>query len=176
VNGMTEPNGELAMVGEDAVARAAVDVLVVEVAGQRFGLWSSDVLEVLPAVSLVELAGAPAVVEGLVNVRGTVAPVLSLRRRFDLPARALDYTDHLIMVAGPRRGVVLVVDHAVDLVTLDASAIERADRIVVGARYVAGVARLADGLLVIHDVRAFLSEAESAELDTALGRSGVPET
>src|SRR5205085_8492167 len=94
------------------------DVLVFEVAGRRFGLPAAVVREVLRAVALTPLPKAPAVVEGLVNVRGTLVPVLDVRGRFGLPAKPLAPTDHLIVARAGGRLVALRVDHAHDLLPL----------------------------------------------------------
>jgi purine-binding chemotaxis protein CheW len=69
------------------VQRHPLQVLVFEVAGRRYGLPADDVQELLRAVSIVPLPRAPAVVEGVINLRGKVVPVLDVRGRFRLPAR-----------------------------------------------------------------------------------------
>lgn len=129
------------------------------------------------AVTVVALPKAPAIVEGIINVRGAVVPVLDIRARFRLAAKAIAHTDHLILaLAGPRL-VALRVDRALDLARIEAREVEDAKEVVPGADYVAGVARLPDGLVLIHDLRTFLSEAEAASLDEAFpppGNGGGP--
>ncbi|MEA3245907.1 MAG: chemotaxis protein CheW, partial [Gemmatimonadota bacterium] len=68
------------------------------------------------------------------------------------------------------RAVTIRVDAAHDLVDVDPDAIEPVERAAPGAKYVAGVARLADGLIVIHDLGAFLSAGEEERLDAALAQ------
>src|SRR5688572_3677891 len=90
-----------------------MDVLVFEVGGVRYGLPASQVREIVRAVTIVPLPRAPAIVEGVVNVHGTVVPVLDLRTRFRLPAKPLSHTDHLVLAwAGPRL-VALRADRAI---------------------------------------------------------------
>src|SRR5438270_7042780 len=95
-----------------------LEALVFEVEGQRYGLAAGAVRELLRMVAVVPLPGAPAVIEGVVNLRGAVVPVLDLRRRFGLPARAATPTDHLIVADAGGRAVALRVDRAVELVPL----------------------------------------------------------
>jgi purine-binding chemotaxis protein CheW len=66
--------------------------------------------------------------------------------------------------------VALRVDRVQELVSVNREAVEPA-AVAPGAEYVAGVARLTDGLLVIHDLEAFLSLDEARVLDSALARS-----
>lgn len=149
-----------------------IEILVFEAGGRRFALPSRDVAELLRAVTIVPLPKAPAIVEGVINVRGTLVPVLDIRSRFRLPPSAIEHTDHLIVARAGQRLVALRVQRALDLVRIEPSDIEDAKKIVPGAEYVAGVAKLADGLVLIHDLQTFLSEAESAALGESLAAGG----
>ena len=144
------------------------EVLVFEAGGQRYGLPIVDVRELVRAVMITPLPNAPAVIEGVVNVRGLVLPVLNVRARFRLPARPLDPSDHFIVAsAGPRR-VILHVDGATHLALVDEASVQPPETLGPSGTYVAGVARLEDGLVLIHDLATFLSAAEAASLDEAL--------
>jgi purine-binding chemotaxis protein CheW len=94
--------------------------------------------------------------------------VLDIRARFCLPPRALTPDQHFIIARTGSRLVALRVDRARDLIAVDQDAIEVADRVAPGLEHVAGVARLADGLLVIHDLEGFLSLDEARQVDGAL--------
>lgn len=142
--------------------------LVFEVAGQRFALDLPVVQELARAVSVVPLPRAPAVVEGVIDVRGTLVPVLDLRGRFGLPASPLRPSDHLVLARAADRLVALRCDRAEGIVSLPAGEVEDARRAVPEAGYVAGVVRLPDGLVLVHDLRTFLSGAEGAALDDSL--------
>jgi purine-binding chemotaxis protein CheW len=153
--------------GADRLTR---EVLVFEVGGQRYGLPIADVLELVRAVAITPLPNAPAVIEGIVNVRGRIVPVLDLRARFRLPAKPLDPSDHFIVAAAGPRGVILRVDRATELALVDTAAVQPPETLGPGAAYVAGVAKLEDGMVLIHDLTTFLSAAEAASLDDALAR------
>jgi purine-binding chemotaxis protein CheW len=141
---------------------------VFEAGGQRYGLPSADVRELVRAVTITPLPGASAVIEGVVNVRGRVLPVLDIRARFRLPAKPLEPSDHFIVATAGPRGVILRVDRATHLAMVDESSILTAQSLGPNATYVAGVARMDDGMVLIHDVATFLSSAEAESLDEAL--------
>jgi purine-binding chemotaxis protein CheW len=150
------------------VAQESLEILVFEVGGQRYGLPAADIREIVRAVAIVPLPKAPAIVEGIINLRGRLVPVLDLRTRFGLPAKPVEPADHLIVAwAGPRL-VALRVDRATHLVRLDPAEVEDAKGVVPGVEYVAWVAKLPFDLVLIHDLRTFLSRAESVTLDEAL--------
>jgi purine-binding chemotaxis protein CheW len=155
----------------EIAASKSVEILTFEVAGQRYGLRAADVREVVRAVNPVTLPKAPAVVEGVINIRGKITPVFDLRRRFRQTAKPLDHTDQFIVAWAGGRLVALHVDRATDVVQLDAADVEEAKVVVPGVEYVAWMAKLPDNLVLIHDLHTFLSRAESETLEEALSAS-----
>jgi len=149
------------------------EVLLFTLEEQRYALPLEDVRELLRAVRLTPLPRAPAVVEGLLDLRGELLPVLDVRRRFRLPARRLSSSDHLIVAQAGHRRVVLRVDRAESLLALEPDKLDTSPRELPGVGYVAGALKLPDGLVLLHDLRTFLSEAEALELEEALVKEGV---
>jgi purine-binding chemotaxis protein CheW len=144
------------------------EVLLFTLEGQRYGLPAEDVRELVRAARLTPLPRAPAIVEGLLNLRGDLLPVLDLRRRFRHPPRPLSPLDHFIVARARTRHVVLRVDRAEGLRVLAPGEWDATPAELPGVGYVAGAAKLVDGLVLVHDLRSFLSEAEALELDAAL--------
>lgn len=153
-----------------AIGQRPLEVLSFEIGGQRYALASSVVRELVRAIAVVPLPKAPGIVEGVIDVRGSLVPVLDVRARFRLPPKPLALTDHFVLAWAASRVVALRVDRALDLIRLDAGQVEDAKAVVPSAEYVAGVAKLPDGLVLIHDLETFLDEAERATLDAALAR------
>ncbi len=155
-----------------------LEVLEFVIEGRRWALLAGDVVEVLRAVAIAELPRAPAVVEGVIDVRGTLVPVYDLRRRFGLPERRVRPSDQLIVARAGERRVALRCDRAARLHAVDPAHMvmpaEVAPWMEAASGTVTGMARLPDGLLVVHDLRAFLSEAEAADLDAAMRAAGTP--
>lgn len=158
------------------MAASAHDILIFEIAGRRYGLPALDVQELVRAVAIRPLPQAPAIVEGIINLRGQIVAVLDIRARFRLPAKALEPADYLVIARVGERCVALRVDRALELVRLEADELEDARRVVPGAEYVTWVARGSSDLVLIHDLRTFLSRAEAAALDVSLAASerGTP--
>jgi purine-binding chemotaxis protein CheW len=151
------------------------EVLLFTLEGQRYGLRAEDVRELVRAARLTPLPRAPAVVEGLLNLRGMLLPVLDLRRRFHHPARPLSPLDHFIVAKAGARRVVLRVDRAEGLRLLAPGEWDATPRELPGLGAVAGAVKLEDGVVLVHDLAAFLSQAEALELDAALAAApGTP--
>ena len=133
--------------------------------GRRYGLLLSTVARVVRMVDVTPLPKAPEIVLGVINVRGQVIPVINLRRRFRLPERAIDLADHLIVARTARRPLALIVDAAIGVLECSDRDVEPAREVLPGLDYVEGIAKLEDGLILIHDLDKFLSLDEQAALD-----------
>ncbi len=153
-----------------------MDVLTFELDNRLHAFRAADVVQVVQMVEISPLPGAPAVIEGIVNVRGTIVPVFDLRARLGLPAREIDPGQHLVILAAGARPSAVRVDAADDFVSIsDADiAVSLEDMGVGGARprHVAGVAATPDGTTIIYDLAAFLSPSETEKLDDALTTAG----
>lgn len=145
-----------------------MEVLRFQLAGATYALPVEHVREIVRAVAVTPLPGAPPVVVGLINLRGLLVPVMDLRARLRLPPRPVALEEQWVVARAGERTVALRADQAVDLVTLDDEAVREARSVVPTAELAAGVAPLPDGLLVIFDAERFLSQAEAESLDEAL--------
>ena len=149
---------------------AATDALLFELAGSRYAVPAMHVAEVVRAVQIEVLPRAPWVVSGLINLRGEIVPVIDVRRRLGLPDKALAPEDYFVIAHCGARRVALHVDRALELGSIKPEPMPR-----VGdeapAEYVAGVVPVEGGVLMIHDLPAFLSAAEGDMLDDALGQA-----
>jgi purine-binding chemotaxis protein CheW len=167
---------------------AGQTLLVFQLQAQRYALQLDAVQRVLPMMAVEPLPGAPDVVSGVINVAGSVVPVLDARRRFGLPHRAARLSDVLILIrAGAQtpartptpqattpRTFALAADGVIGLMELTRSDVTPAASITPEVMHVAGVAKLDDGLVLIHDVETFLAAAERARLEGALTAGEVP--
>lgn len=145
-----------------------MDVLTFEVDGLRYALPVSSVREVLRATAIVPLPKAPPVVQGIINIRGELVAVLDLRMRFGAARRPVQADEHFVVVHAGARTVALRADRAVGLLEVDDAALQPVEPVVARTEYVAGLATLADGLVLIVDPAAFLSESEGIALSRAL--------
>lgn len=144
--------------------------LLFEVGGRRYAVDSVAIREVVRSMASTLLPDAPPFVEGVVDVRGLVVPVIDLRSR--LLGRPLlpTHTDHLIVVDTSRGAVALRVDQALELMRVDTRSLHRIDGAARGSLAPLAL-RSADGLVLIPDLDRFLSEADASALQLALERA-----
>lgn len=159
----------------ESQSSAVVDVLIVEIAGRKFGIRVERIRELLRAAAIVPLADAPEI-EGLVNLHGTVTPVFDLRARLRIPPKRLEPSDQFVAIACGSRVVAVRVDRAVDLVQFRAEELQPA-----GEAYPPGgctpyVATRPGELVPILEVEAlFLHAAPALCTSAAAGRQAAGE-
>ncbi len=134
----------------------------------RFALYLSAVEKIYRMVEITPLPKAPAIVLGLINLKGRIVPVVNVRRRFCLPDREAELSDKLIIAHTSRRPVALAVDDIGGVLEITEEEIIGVRTILPAAKYLAGVVKLADGMIFIHDLDTFLSLEEEQLLDEAL--------
>ncbi len=134
----------------------------------RYALPLECVERAVRMVEVTPLPRTPAIVRGIVNVRGHLVPVIDLRRRFGLPEREARISDHLLIARSATRTLAMIVDAMTGVAECDALEVIASTSVVPGSDYVQGIAKLADGLVLIHDLDSFLSLDEAQSLDQAL--------
>ncbi len=135
---------------------------------QHYALPLPAVERVVRAAQVTPLPRAPEIVLGIVNARGRVIPVIDVRKRFRLPERRLALTDRMVIARSARRPVALIVDAVTGVLAYSEQAAVGARDIAPGLEHVAGVVKLEDGLILIHDLDEFLSLGEETALDRAM--------
>jgi purine-binding chemotaxis protein CheW len=135
---------------------------------QRYALRLAAVDRIVRVVEITALPSAPTIVLGVVNVQGRVIPVVDTSRRFGLPPQDVELSDQLIIARTSRRTVALLVAAVLGVIDCSQSQIDAGGAILADTRYVEGVLKLDDGLLLIHDLDTFLSSIEDRQLTHAL--------
>lgn len=135
---------------------------------RRYALPLAAVQRVVRAVEITPLPKAPEIVSGVINVQGQIVPVVNIRRRFRLPECALMPGDQIIIARTSNRTVAFIADTANGVIECPAERFVTAAAIVPGLEYVKGVAKLEDGMILIHDLDSFLSLEEARSLDNAM--------
>lgn len=148
-------------------------LLVCHLGAQRVA-WPVDaVVEVVRAVAITRLPGAPPALEGVINVRGALVPVLDLRARFGLATPPLDPDEQMVLVRAGARTVACRVDRVDGLLELPEGAVAAPHGLTAATRGLAGVAPTGDGVAVVYDPNAFLAEQEARALEAALDGARV---
>jgi len=131
--------------------------------GEEFAIEILAVQEIIRMVDLTRVPNSPAFVEGVINLRGQVIPVIGLRRRFGMEPREHDKQTRIVVVEIRGAVVGFVVDAVSEVLRIPADTVEPPPRLAKSdSEYVSGVGKLPNRLLLLLDVSRLLTDAESA--------------
>lgn len=141
------------------------DALLFTIDAARYAIPLREVAEVVPAVNVIPLHDAPSIVEGVVNVRGQVVPVLSLRARLGHAPRPARVTEYFILVNARSRRVIVRSDTTPEIVSIPDVEVPGDEPV---ERALAGVLPLPNGIAMFQDINRFIAAAEEPALDAAI--------
>jgi purine-binding chemotaxis protein CheW len=123
------------------------------IGGEEFGLDILRVQEIIRVQQLTRVPNSPDFVDGVINLRGKVIPVIALRRRLGLEDIPYDKQTRIVVVEV--RGTVLgfIVDSVSEVLRVPSETVEPPPRLgKVDREYVSGVGKLDNRLLILLDV------------------------
>ncbi len=137
--------------------------------GEEFAVDILSVQEIIRMVDITRVPKAPPFVEGVINLRGRIIPVLDLRRRLGIAEGERTAQSRIVVVTVRGRVVGLVVDSVSEVLRIPKSAMEPAPSLgsSIGAEFIQGVGRLDDRLLTLLDLKRLLLTADTAVMDAA---------
>ena len=156
--------------GTDKQNRANTDELQLvsfNIGSEEFGVDILRVQEINRMVEITRVPQAPHYVEGVINLRGKVIPIVDLRKRFNLEMKEYDKNTRIVVVDINGTIMGMIVDAVSEVLRLSASTIEPPPEIVTGvnAEYIKGVAKLEDRLLIFLDLSKVIDFNEMAKIN-----------
>lgn len=144
------------------------DISEIQIACFRLGddIYAVDIMrikEIIRPQKLMSLPKAPVFVDGVINLRGLVIPVIGLRKRFELPQQEADPLTRLLIVTISRQVVGLVVDEMTEVMTVPVKNLKPPPVTGrgIGAEYLIGVCLVGDEMVMLLNLDTLLSHQES---------------
>ncbi len=134
---------------------------------EEFACNIADVREVLKMIRVTPLPRTLDFVEGVINLRGDVIPVIDLRRRFGLAEAERNDDNRIIIVEVEERMVGLIVDSVNEVTRLQNRQIQEAPDQLAGGRtnLIMGVGKIEDRMLIILNLDRILTTEEQIAID-----------
>ena len=135
---------------------------------EEFAVDILKIQEINRMVEITKVPKSPEFVEGVINLRGKVIPIIDLRKRFKLPGSESTKQTRIVVVDIDDMVVGLVVDAVSEVLRLPANTVEPPPPIVAGidSEYISGVGKLEDRLLILLELDKVLSKDEKKVLET----------
>ncbi|MHB0912683.1 MAG: chemotaxis protein CheW [Armatimonadota bacterium] len=141
-------------------------LVVFELASESYGVDIGAVNTIIRMQEITEIPRSPEFVEGVINLRGSIIPVIDLRRRFGLSAGEETKASRIVVVEAGGQMIGMVVDAVTETLRLSQDAIEPPSPVVTttDSEYVRGVGKLENRLVILLDLNKVLSDKETEAL------------
>ncbi len=138
--------------------------LIFELAHEEFGISVLQVREIMKTQEITAVPRAPHHLQGVINLRGHIVPVVNLRRKFDMPEQEDTERTCIVVVGvhmnGGEQPIGLVVDSVVEVLLVNASEIEDTPHFgrEIDTAYVRGMATIKGKVKILLDIDSTLSD------------------
>lgn len=128
-------------------------IVVFKLGDEDYGIEIGQVREIIPRRAITTMPRQPPYVEGVINMRGTIIPVINLKKRFGLQGDASKHS-HAIIVESEGGLVGMLVDAVSEVIRVPADQIHPTPSVAMGvdSEHLRGICRLGERLLIYLDV------------------------
>jgi purine-binding chemotaxis protein CheW len=146
-----------------------IQLVSFNIGNEEFGVDILKVQEINRMLPVTRVPNSPEYVDGVINLRGKVIPIIDLRRRFGMERKEADTNTRIVVVELSGMVMGFVVDAVSEVLRIPKGVTEPPPPMVagIGAEYITAVGKLEDRLLILLNLERVLTTEESCELVTA---------
>jgi len=133
---------------------------------EEYGVDIMHVKEISEFKESTKVPSAPSFVDGIINYRGVITPIINLRRKFSLIEKEVTTSTRIIIINLNNKQVGFLVDDASQVLTIDEKDIDPAPELItrVEDKYINGIAKINERIIIILDLEKVLNEEEKTKL------------
>ena len=143
-----------AIVTQGKAATNEQQIVIFDLAGETYGADIQAVQAIVRMQQITSIPQAPEAVEGVINLRGKVNPVMDLRKRFGLTASEETKDSRIVIVDIGDQDVGLIVDAVAEVTRIPVDSIEPPSDVVssTDTDYISGIAKFENRMIILLDL------------------------
>lgn len=151
---------------EGKIKDEILQLVTFSIGNEEFGVEILKVQEINKMMQVTKIPNSPSFVEGVINLRGKVIPIINLRTKLQMPAKEIDKNTRIVVMEIQGKTVGFIVDAVSEVLRIPRSITEPPPPMVgsVSSEYIVAVGKLEDRLLILLDVEKILSSEEKQAL------------
>ncbi len=155
----------------EAVENKILQLVTFRIGNEEFGFDIFKVKEINKMLGITQIPNSESSVKGVVNLRGSVIPVISLRNKLNFSDVEYDKSTRIIVVEYNNKNIAFIVDEVSEVLRINSSIIEKPPEMTtsIETAYINGVAKLENRLLILLDLDKILTAQEELELEKVEG-------
>lgn len=160
--------------GSEARNKRIVSFLISQ---KEYAIEIRFINEIIYSKAVSPLPGASDYIEGIIDLRGKVIPLINLKKRLKFASAEPTPSEHALIVDVSGRKYGLIVDQVLQVITIEEHEIQRTEKFLErGVPYLQGVCRFKDRLILLLDLEHLWSEEDISEIDSTMNRTIPGET
>jgi purine-binding chemotaxis protein CheW len=152
----------------EKIAVAEKQLVVFEIGSESYAVDINMVREIIQLQPITRVPGTPPSVEGVINLRGSVIPIVDLRKRFQLSKIERDKDTRIVVVTCKGAEVGVIVDSVAQVLRIPVDSIESANSVFTDEHleHLLGIVKLTNRLVILLDMDQVLTHEEITVLNT----------
>jgi len=140
--------------------------VIFRLSDEKYAVDISNVSGISDFGEITNVPNAPYFIEGIINLRGDIIPIVNLKKRFKIEEKETDSETRIIIYKVNTKDIGFIVDEASQVVKIDDNDIEIAPDIIRGEEraYIDGVGKIGDSIVILLDLEKILNEDEMKKL------------
>jgi purine-binding chemotaxis protein CheW len=136
---------------EQIFSNNEVQLVVFKLGREEYSVSILQVQEIKRITDITRVPHTPDYIKGVINLRGSVLPVIDLKKRLNLPQQVVTEDTRIIIVKVDELSVGMIVDAVSEVMTINQENIDSPDVVAgsVAASYLSGVGKLENRLLIL---------------------------
>ena len=133
---------------------------------EEYGVNILKVQEINRMTEIAKVPNAPKYVEGVINLRGRVIPVISLRKRFNFAEKDSDEQSRIIIMDIQGITIGIIVDSVSEVLRIPSNTVDPAPNVAteMDTAFIKGIAKLEDRLIILIDMDMLIERTESIDM------------
>ncbi|MDD4833971.1 MAG: chemotaxis protein CheW [Lutispora sp.] len=146
---------------------AETQFVVFKLGKEEYGVDIMQVKEIVSYKEPVKVPNTPNFIEGIINLRSEIKPIVNLKKRFNIHGESINEETRIIVMNIDSKQVGFIVDDASEVITISDDNIEAAPDIIAGVdrRYITGIGKVNDRILILLDLDKLFSVKEIESLE-----------
>ena len=140
-----------------------LQLVTFEVASEEYAIDILSVREINRMLELTHVPQSPPEVEGVINLRGKIIPVLDMRKKFGIAQAQRDNNSRIVVVDVAGRVLGFIVDRVHEVLRISSDIVEPAPDMIgaVDTEYISGVGKLNDRLIILLNLQKLFADTEA---------------
>lgn len=135
---------------------------------EEYGIDIMNVREIVQYQESVKIPNSPAFIEGIINYRGKVIPIICLKKKFGMASSVNDANTRIIVINLNDKQIGFLVDEASQTVRIDDSNIDPTPEVISGIerKYITGVGKIDNRLVILIDLEKVLTDDDKEKIES----------